>query len=127
MTLNGFRAYCLAKKGVEADFPFDDNTLTMRVMKKMFALTNVAETNILGERVPSFYSINLKFDLEEVEKTREKYEAVIPGYHMNKKYWNSVIIDGSISDRQIKEWIDKSYDLIVDSLPKKVKLELQEL
>ena len=127
MTLNGFRSYCLSLKGVEADFPFDEKTLVMRVMRKMFALTNISESTEMGERVPAFYSINLKFESETIEDVRASFESVVPGYHMNKKHWNSVIMDGTIDDSQIKQWIDNSYELIVNSLPKKLKEELEEL
>ena len=127
MTLNGFRNYCLTKKGVEADFPFDEKTLVMRVMGKMFAITNVAESTELGERVPAFYSINLKFDPESIHEIRSEYDSVVPGYHMNKNHWSSVIMDGTIDDRQIMQWIDSSYHLIVSKMTAKLKQELDEL
>ena len=127
MTLNGFRTYCLDKKGVEADFPFDDKTLVMRVMGKMFALTNISDYKEFGVPKPSFYSINLKFDPDSIEDVRASYESVVPGYHMSKKHWSSVIMDGTIDDQQIKQWIDDSYTLIVSNMSKKLKQELDEL
>ncbi len=83
-------------------------------MGKMFALVDV----------DAFESVNLKCDPEEVEELRERYEAVQPGYHMNKKHWNTILFDGSIPDRLLLEWTRKSYDLVVAKLPKKVREQL---
>lgn len=81
----------------------------------MFALTDVAE----------FESVNLKVDPEKGEELREQYPAVQPGYHMNKKHWITVLMDGSVSDKLIKEWIDNSYQLVVSGLTKKQKSALE--
>jgi len=86
-----------------------------KVKGKIFALTSLE----------TFESINLKCDPEEAVALREKYEAVIPGYHMNKKHWNTIIMDGSLSDKLIKQWIDDSYKLVINALTKKEKEELQ--
>jgi predicted DNA-binding protein (MmcQ/YjbR family) len=107
VNLDSFREHFLAKQGVTEEFPFDSNTLVFKVNGKMFALTNVDE----------FDSINLKCDPEEAVLLREQYPAVLPGYHMNKKHWNTIIMDGSISDRYIKEWTDNSYKLVVKNTP----------
>ena len=80
----------------------------------MFALTDV----------DNFESVNLKCDPERAIQLRDEYEAVQPGYHMNKKHWNTVRMDGSVGDRLIKEWIDHSYDLVVKSLPLKTRLSI---
>ena len=96
------------------EFPFDANTLVFKVMGKMFALTDV----------DNFESINLKCDPERAIQLRDEYEAVQPGYHMNKKHWNTVLMDGRVGDRLIKEWIDHSYELVVQSLPRKIRLSL---
>jgi predicted DNA-binding protein (MmcQ/YjbR family) len=114
MDIEEYRNYCLAKAGVTEEFPFDNNTLVFKVMGKMFALTGVE----------SFSSINLKCDPEKAVELREQYEAVLPGYHMNKTHWNTVLIDGTINNRLLQQWIDHSYDLVVASLPKKLKAEL---
>lgn len=114
MNLEVLRSYCLQKKAVTEEFPFDEETLVFKVAGKMFCLTNIDH----------FESINLKCDPELAIEWREKYEAVQPGYHMNKKHWNTVIIDGSVPDKRILEWVDHSYALVVDSLPKKTKAEL---
>lgn len=85
------------------------------VMGKMFALTNVDD----------FESVNLKCDPDEAVELRERYEGVKPGYHMNKKHWNTVSFDGSIPDKLLLEWTKKSYDLVVAGLPKKVRENLK--
>lgn len=111
MNIEDIRIYCLNKSGVSESFPFDNDTLVFKVMEKMFALVNL-DGNL---------SINLKCDPTEALELRERYNSVLPGYHMNKLHWNTVIIDGSINDKLIYEWIDNSYNLIVNGLPKKQK------
>jgi predicted DNA-binding protein (MmcQ/YjbR family) len=117
MNIEDFRSYCLSLKGAEESLPFDDETLVFKVGGKIFSLTGIS----------LFASVNLKCDPEKAMELREQYPAVIPGYHMNKKHWNTISMDGSISDRLLKEWIKDSYELIVSSLPKKIKQELDEL
>jgi predicted DNA-binding protein (MmcQ/YjbR family) len=112
VNIEAFQKYCMAKKGVTEEFPFDNNTLVYKVMGKMFALTDVEE----------FEGINLKCDPEVGVQLREEYAAVQPGYHMNKKHWITVQMDGSIGDKLIKGWIDASYNLVVASLPKKFRV-----
>ncbi len=116
MNIEEFRDYCLSKKAVTEGFPFDETTLVFKVMGKMFALTDVE-----GE-----FKLNLKCDPEKAISLREKYpDHLLPGYHMNKKHWNTIIVDGSIPDKLLYEWIDESYDLIVASLPKVKQRELR--
>jgi predicted DNA-binding protein (MmcQ/YjbR family) len=117
MNIEGFRNYCLAKRGVTEEFPFDANTLVFKVMGKMFALTDLE----------AFESINLKADPEQVVALQEQFSAVLPGYHMNKKHWISVMMDGTIKDSLICQWIDNSYNLVSASLPKKDKEMLKQL
>ena len=117
MNVEQFRSYCLAKRGVTEEFPFGEETLVYKVMGKMFALADVT----------LFKSINLKCDPEQAAELREQYPAVLPGYHMNKKHWNTVLMDGSLPDKLVKNWIDNSYNLVVASLPAKVKAELRSL
>lgn len=118
MNIEEFREYCLAKKGVTEGFPFDETTLVFKVMGKMFALTDTEDD----------FSINLKCEPDKVIDLREQYpETVLPGYHMNKKHWNTVVVDGRIPDKTLKEWINESYNLIVDSLTKSKKQELENL
>ncbi|UXE68492.1 MAG: MmcQ/YjbR family DNA-binding protein [Chryseotalea sp. WA131a] len=117
MNIESFQKYCLSKKGVTEEFPFDNNTLVFKVMGKMFALTNVE----------AFEGINLKCEPELAAQLREEYPAVKAGYHMNKKHWNTIVMDGSIGDKLIQQWIDLSYDLVVASLPKKEREALKDL
>jgi predicted DNA-binding protein (MmcQ/YjbR family) len=114
MHIEQFREYCLSLKGVTEEFPFGEETLVYKVMGKMFALTNIV----------NFESINLKCDPETAIELRERYEGVTPGYHMNKKHWNTVDTHAGISDKLIYGWIKDSYDLVVASLPKKIREEL---
>lgn len=114
MNIEEIRIYCLSKKQTTEGFPFGDDTLVFKVKGKMFALMNLE-----GE-----LRMNLKCDPEEAIRLHEKYDAVIPGYHMNKKLWNTVIADGSITDQLIKKWIDDSYKHVVSKLPKKDQLGL---
>lgn len=111
MNIESFRAYCLAKPGTSESLPFDNQTLVFKVADKMFALTDV----------DLFTSINLKCDPEQAALLREQYDAVQPGYHMNKKHWNTILMDGSVSDQLIEQWTDDSYDLVVSKLPQRVK------
>jgi predicted DNA-binding protein (MmcQ/YjbR family) len=114
LDIESFRNYCLSKKGVTEEFPFDSRTLVYKVMGKMFALTDIDD----------FESVNLKCDPEKAIQLREEFEAVQPGYHMSKKHWNSIIMDGSVKDSLIKEWIDHSYELVWLSLPLKIRLSI---
>jgi predicted DNA-binding protein (MmcQ/YjbR family) len=117
LNIEEYRNYCLQKKGVTEEFPFDENVLVFKVMGKIFALTDVNE----------FETINLKCDPEEAVLLREKYDAVQPGYHMNKKHWNTILLDGSVPDKYIFQWIDHSYDRVVEGLTKKLKEELGKM
>lgn len=117
MNIEEFRVYCLSLKGTTEDLPFDNKTLVFKVMGKMFALTNLE----------NFVSINIKCNPEKATELREQYEAVKPGYHMSKKHWNTILIDNTISDGLIYEWIKNSYDLVVAKLTKKQKEELSKL
>jgi predicted DNA-binding protein (MmcQ/YjbR family) len=117
MNLVSFQSYCLAKKGVTEEFPFDNNTLVYKVMGKMFALADV----------DLFESINLKCEPEKAAQLREEYASVLPGYHMSKKHWNTVLMDGSVPDKTVKEWIDDSYNLVASSLTKSQQKALEAL
>ena len=117
MNIEDLREYCLSKKGTTDAFPFDEDILVFKVMGKMFCLTSLSEPD----------SINLKCDPEKAIELREQYPSVQPGYHMSKKMWNTVVIDGSVSKKLLKEWIDHSYDQVVAGLTKKIKAELTSL
>ena len=114
MNIEIIREYCLLKKGASEGFPFDETTLVFKVMGKMFLLTNIE-----GE-----FSISVKCDPEKAIEFREIYPSVVPGYHMNKKHWNTIFIDGTISETIILSFIDESYNLIKNSLPKDLQKEL---
>ena len=115
MNIETLREYCISKKAVTEDFPFGETTLVFRVMNKIFLLVALDAAPL---------QFNAKCDPEKAIELREAHDAIKPGYHMNKKHWNTVVIDGSISSALIKEMIDNSYNLIVQSLPKKLKEEL---
>ncbi len=115
MDIETFRIHCLSKRGVMEEFPFDEETLVFKVGGKMFALLDV----------DIFESVNLKCDPERAIELRERYSAVEPGYHMNKKHWNTVKMDSSIPDGLILEWVDDSYDLVFDKLPKQIKEKIK--
>jgi predicted DNA-binding protein (MmcQ/YjbR family) len=102
MNIESIREYCLSKKNVTECMPFGDDTLVYKVSGKIFILANLD-----GD-----LTINLKCDPAFALELRERYTSVIPGYHMNKKHWNTVMIDGSIPDREIFEWIDHSFNLV---------------
>ena len=116
MDIEEIRAYCLTKNGVDEGFPFGDTTLVLKVGGKIFVLINL----------DSDPSMNLKCEPGRAIELREVYPAIIPGYHMNKKHWNTVVLDGSLSKRLIMEMIDHSYDLVYQSLPIKLRLDLEQ-
>jgi len=118
MNIEELREYCLSKKGVEECFPFDEETLVFKVMGKMFLLTGIDSRPL---------EFNVKCNPDLAITLRETYKCVKPGYHMNKKHWNTVTCDGSAPIKLIKEWINHSYDCVVDSLPQKLKKELEGL
>tara|TARA_B110000003_G_scaffold11784_1_gene11855 strand:+ start:28743 stop:29078 length:336 start_codon:yes stop_codon:yes gene_type:complete len=105
------REHCLAKKEVSESFPFDEKTLVFKVYDKMFALISL-------EREP--LQMNLKCEPEKAIELREEYYQVIPGYHSNKKHWNTIVLE-NISIEFVKKWIDHSYELVLQKLPKKIK------
>ena len=114
MNIESFRTYCLSKPGTTEETPFGPETLVLKVMGKMFALTHV----------DTFKYIALKVEPEAGAELREQYTSVVPAYHMNKKHWINVMMDGGLPDKLVKKWIDDSYDLVVEGLPKKVKEKL---
>lgn len=116
MNIEEFREYCLTLKGVTEEFPFGGEVLVYKVMGKMFALT------VLN----SEFTINLKCDPELAIELREEFSAVTPGYHMNKKHWNTILCK-EVSSKKLQEWIDHSYFLVLNSLTKKLKDEYNSL
>jgi len=114
MNIETFREYCLAKPGVTEDTPFDQNTLCFRIGNKIFAILDIDK----------FESVNLKCDPERAVLLREKYDGIRPGYHMNKKHWNTISCDGYLAASIVLELVDHSYALVYSSLPKKLKEEI---
>ena len=112
MTAEDIREYCIKKPGVEESFPFDNETLVFKVGGKMFLLLSLDADPL---------SFNVKCDPDKAIELREKYSSVLPGYHMNKQHWNTVLCDGSVAKKIILGWIDDSYELVYFSLSKKIK------
>lgn len=112
MDVESFREYCLAKRGATESTPFGEDVLVFKVGGKMFALVALDE-------VPA--NANLKCDPDLALELRDRYEQVQPGYHMNKKHWNTVEIQGGIPAAELRKMIDHSYDLVFASLPKKAR------
>ena len=116
MHIELLREYCLMKKCVEETFPFGDDTLVYKVMGKMFALTSFSEPD----------TCNLKCEPEKAIELRSEYEAVQPGFHMNKKHWNTVHYNRDLPDKEILKLVDHSYEVVVAGLPKKVQEEMKK-
>lgn len=117
MTLDYIRAYLLSKPYVTEDLPFGPDTLVFRVGEKIFALCGLDNHPL---------RINLKCAPENVLELREEHAWIIPGYHMNKKHWNTIIFTDDSNWKLIKILMDHSYDLVFQSLPKKIKETLTE-
>lgn len=115
MDLELLKNYCLSKKGAREDYPFDEKTLVFKAGSKMFCLTNIYNKAL---------SINLKCDPDLSLSLRADYPAVSPGFHMNKEYWNTITLDGTLDDDKIKWLIDLSYDLVVKGMRKKEREKL---
>ena len=103
MNIEDIREYSLSKQGVEEGFPFGEETLVFKVNGKIFLLVGLTDVPL---------QFNAKCDPEKALELREEYDCIIPGYHMNKKHWNTVIIDNTLSNKQLKGLIDHSYDLV---------------
>jgi predicted DNA-binding protein (MmcQ/YjbR family) len=115
MNIEDIREYCITKPGVSECFPFDETTLVFKVMGKIFCMINLdGEPGLLLKNTP-----------ENIIEMRERFSYILPGYHMNKTYWNLVMIDHSDSAGQILSWIDESYNEVVAGLPGKIKYELK--
>jgi len=111
MTPEKLRAYCLSLPATEERMPFDDNTLVFKVGGKIFALLNLDEET----------SINLKCETEKIPELQDCFCAVIPGYHMNKKHWITVLLNRDVSDKQLFEWVKNSYFLVISKLGKTLR------
>ncbi|WP_333663435.1 MmcQ/YjbR family DNA-binding protein [Chishuiella changwenlii] len=114
MNIEQLRDFCLSLPLVEEKFPFDQSTLVFYIAGKMICLVNVDQ----------FESINLKCDPDKALELRATYEAVKPGYHMNKKHWNTVFVNQDVNDSILEEWIKDSYNLVILTLPKSKRPDL---
>lgn len=103
MNIEELREYALAKKDVEEGFPFGDTTLVFKVRGKLFLLVSL-------EAIP--LQFNVKCEPSRAIELREEYACILPGYHMNKKHWNTIIVDGTLSSKQLKTMVDHSYELV---------------
>jgi predicted DNA-binding protein (MmcQ/YjbR family) len=110
MNIEELRDYCLSRPGAEEDFPFGLDTLVYKINGKIFLLAGLDQNPV---------QFNVKCDPEKAIQLREEYSCVLPGYHMNKKHWNTIIADGSVSDDLLKNWIDESFELVGTKKKKK--------
>lgn len=120
MNIEEVREFCITIKGAEESFPFDDTILVYKVMGKMFALMGLGYTD-------DGFSVIVKCDPTKAIELREKYESVLPGYHFNKKYWNSIYLEGDMDAENIKYWITHSVEQVIKKLPKKQQIEYQAM
>jgi len=117
MTVNEAVKYALSKKGAEETYPFDETTLVFKVAGKMFGLVYDHKGQL---------GLNLKCDPELNLVLRQQYEGVFPGYHMNKKHWNTILFDSDVPDEEIYKFVDISYDIVFKSLTKKLQKSVLE-
>jgi len=118
MNIEELREYCISKKGVEETLPFGPETLVFKVMDKAFLLTGFDSKPL---------QFNVKCDPEKAIELREHHTCVLPGYHMNKKHWNTIMADDSVSNKLLQEWITDSYNLVVSGLTKIQKERLAKI
>lgn len=121
MNIQQYFEFCLSKKGVTEHFPFDEDTLVFKVGGKMFALSSLSQWENGNP------AINLKCDQERAEELRAEYDDIKPGFHMSKVHWNTISINGDVSDKFVRELIDHSYELVFKSLTKKLQNEVSNL
>ena len=118
MNFESLKKYCEDKKGCTTEFPFGPDTMVFKVAKKMFGLIPIDE---------DILRINLKGIPADNLQLREKYPAILPGYHMNKLHWNTIVVDGRISNDKIQEMIDLSYELVYNKLTKAAREQIEKL
>ncbi len=115
MNIEEFRDYCLSLPSTSESFPFDETSLVFKVGNKMFALTDLEEP----------FWINLKCNPEKAIELREQYPSVRPGFHMNKKHWNTIEVNPSVSDDLIRQWTKESYNLVIKGMTRKERVMLK--
>ena len=116
MNIEEVREYCITKKAVTESFPFDETTLVFKVMNKMFCLLGLDN-----------FKVSLKNNPEKNIELRAHFPAIQQGYHLNKEHWNTIVLNGTIPTNTLKELIDDSYRIIIQSLPKKIQEEFNKL
>lgn len=121
MNIQQLYEFCLSKKGVTEHFPFDEDTLVFKVGGKMFALSSLKEWE---KGTPA---INLKCNPEKALELRAEFEAINPGWHMSKIHWNTIDLNSDVSDKMICELINHSYELVFNSLTKKIQAEIIQM
>ena len=114
MHIEDFRDYCLGLPGATEEMPFGPDTLVFKVGGKIFALTDLQ----------TFGSVNLKCEPERAAELRERHDYVLPGFHMNKKHWNTVLIGTGAPDAVVRAWTAESHELVAAALPKAVQAAL---
>ncbi len=115
MDVESLREYCLRKNGTQEDFPFGEETLVFKVKGKIYLIVRLDQSPL---------QFNAKCDPDRAIELREAHDAIEPGYHMNKKHWNTVIVDGRLGEKLLREIIDESYALVVQSLPRRDQHQL---
>jgi predicted DNA-binding protein (MmcQ/YjbR family) len=116
LNLEDIRMYCLQKPFTTEDMPFGEDTLAFRVMNKIFLLTGLTNNEL---------SVNMKCDPDHAIELRERYTDILPGYHMNKRWWNTVRANGEVPDKLFLDLIDHSYALVVKGLPRSLKEQIE--
>lgn len=117
MNIDQLREFCLSIKGATEDMPFENPYLVFRVMGKWFAVIPLHDSEL---------KINLKCDPDLAIDLRDQYQSVYPAWHFNKKYWNSILLNGDMNDETVRQWIHHSVDEVVKKLPKKVQAAYRE-
>jgi predicted DNA-binding protein (MmcQ/YjbR family) len=112
------RRWCLERPGTTEEFPFDQHTSVFKVAGKVFALSNLRGRPL---------RVSVKCDPELAAQLRISYPAVAPGYHLNKRHWNTITLDGSLDDALVIDMLEDSYDLVVEGLPRAARQALQGL
>lgn len=120
MNIEQIREFCLSFEGVTESFPFDDVLLVFKIESKMFLVVDISKTE-------SDLSIAVKCDADEAIYLRDRYSAVVPAWHFNKKYWNDIHLCGDMPYIEIKKWIEHSYNEVMKKLPKIIREKYKRL
>jgi predicted DNA-binding protein (MmcQ/YjbR family) len=115
MDARELRAWCLRQPGAREEFPFGPETAVFKVSGKIFAISRLDDASL---------GVSVKCEPDLAVALRETYPAITPGYHLNKRHWNSIAIDGSLPDQLVRDLVEDSYDLVVSALPRRVREEL---